>query len=529
MQSYSGMATGGSRSMTGTTYWLGLSIFVLASAVIFILQTRHGIGVLPDSTRYMRVAPTSYDAPLYTWLLDGVRALGIDLAEGARAIGFVLVCLNTALVWHILNRGDVPVTCAIIGTALVVLAPSFTIGHSVAMSEPVFFFFIFCSVIALAAFFRSGAKPHLLASGVAAGAATLARFSALPLSAAIGIAILANARRSIRQRLVDAISFAIVDGGIFMSWVAASMAMKGNGIGREMRLYGNPDWDRWMSGLETLSTLIVPGRVPGPVRYALLFVALLICVVLISRCILVTGRAMLSKRAIGDDVIPLVLALFAPLYVVFLIVAVNIEANLPLTTRYALPLYVTLVITLTFAAARREVFAGSRVLRWSLSGLVLVLLLGNAARTTVQGKDAFANGIGFSSVDWATSPLVKAVNDLPAEALIFTNAPDALNFLTGRSTRYVPLKFERRTGAEGRAGSSEKQVSELSDALRGQNAYMVFADKVDWRFYLMSEDELKSLLSVTVYKELEDGRIYVSSASAGSTSNGAPTVDSQQQ
>ncbi len=215
-----------------------MALFLVASTIIFLLQTRHGIGVLPDSVRYMRVAPTSYDAPLYTWMLDLVRMSGYDLVQGAKVIGLVLVCANTALIWHILTRGENPLVFSVLGTALIVLSPAFTIAHAVAMSEPVFFLLIFCSVLAFMAFFRTHNRLLLVPSAVAGGAATLARFSALPLSAAMGLALLANPRRTLRQRIADLICFALIEGVIFFGWIGASAASNGHGIGREVRLYG---------------------------------------------------------------------------------------------------------------------------------------------------------------------------------------------------------------------------------------------------------------------------------------------------
>ena len=53
------------------------------------------------------------------------------------------------------------------------------------------------------------------------------------------------------------------------------------------------------------------------------------------------------------------------------------------------------------------------------------------------------------------------------------------------------------------------QIANVAAALKQGDGYLIFADKVDWRFYLMSEDELRNALELRVIEEVEDGRIYV--------------------
>lgn len=106
--------------------------FPLVAALLFLLSTHHGIGIYPDSTRYMGLAARPWDAPLYPALLQLVAATGIDIATGAWGIGLALCALNALLTWAILREASGRATYAALGTALVVIAPQ-TAGKNLAI------------------------------------------------------------------------------------------------------------------------------------------------------------------------------------------------------------------------------------------------------------------------------------------------------------------------------------------------------------------------------------------------------------
>src|ERR1044072_2019180 len=145
--------------------WVDCALLMLASAVIFLFNTHQGIGVEPDTTRYMRLGPESYDAPLYTWALDAIRFSGLSFQGGAKAFALLLVAANTVLIWHMLLLGSASTAYAATGTLLIALSPQFVGVHAVAMSEAPFLATLLLTVFAFLRYVESRRTAWLLGCG----------------------------------------------------------------------------------------------------------------------------------------------------------------------------------------------------------------------------------------------------------------------------------------------------------------------------------------------------------------------------
>lgn len=482
---------------------------ILASAAIFFLNTNHGIGILPDTTRYMRLGPQSYDAPMYTWFLDGFVLSGIDIVTGAKILGFLLTIINSALVWQILIRGTDSNLYAAVGTALIVFSPHFVGGHAVAMSEPLFIFFVFCSLFALLKIFESGNWIWVAAGGIVVALTALVRFSGVSLGPAFVVCLLVNPARRVGQRVLDVVIFSAVSSIVFFAWAIVSKLTTGQATGRALALYGNADAKRWLAGLETLSALLIPVQVPLPLRLAVLLFVIAgsawLCIRYIGS---ILGRAAARKWG-GNEIVPVYLALFSLFYIVFMIAALNIEANLPLNGRYALPFYVTTVMTMTIVFAHTRPVTGiQKIFFYVFAAFTFVLLASHAARTVDRTREAYAQGIGYASVAWSVSPVIQAIKKLPDNATIYSNGPDVINYLTKRATLFIPFRIKRRTGIEDPANPLDRQLEDMGQRLAMGNGYVVFLNEIDWRFFLITEAELKQKLELVMIDERSDGRIY---------------------
>lgn len=484
-------------------------VLVLLSAVLFLVNTRHGIGVYVDSTRYMGLSVIPYDAPLYPWLLNLRVLFGLSIDGAAEVLGLLFVCANTALIWHLIFRGTRSVWLSSLGTALAVVSPQFVTLHALAMSEPPFLFLLLLTMLLFLLYLEERSLALLVACALALGLAALARFTAPALGAAVALFLLLDARLPLRRRISDIALFAGVSGAVFFGWAAFSQTTEGHSIGRELRFHGNMGPKEWHDSLEALTAWLLPDEVPFVLRVALLVVVAATVAVLAFREIhKLAAVSPQSGADTGADLAAL-LAFFIVGYLAFMVLATSVEANLALNGRYAFPAYVAAVMLTSIVAARIDI--GSRRPAAVLVGLLAVaaaVLPSHMLRTAMRSADAYRSGVGYASVNWRQSPTVAAVAALPPNAQLFTNGQDAVAYLIGRPSQLIPNHFELRTGLPDPERPWDLQIDELRAALQQPDSYVVFFDQIDWRFYQAREDELVAALPLTLVSEQEDGRIY---------------------
>jgi len=99
--------------------------------------------------------------------------------------------------------------------------------------------------------------------------------------------------------------------------------------------------------------------------------------------------------------------------------------------------------------------------------------------------------------------LLRQVSELPADAHLYSNAPDAIYILTGRIALFSPFKRE-----ESALKGSYRQLDKFLGRLRADTAAtLVWFSPVN-RQYLYTPDELPGSCEVQLVREFADGALY---------------------
>jgi hypothetical protein len=206
--------------------------------------------------------------------------------------------------------------------------------------------------------------------------------------------------------------------------------------------------------------------------------------------------------------VPLICILFLCLYLTGLVCAIFfVEANLPFSHRILFPFFVVLgVVMITLG---RNAFHFVRKPKWFV--VLAVMLLG--AFLIAQGKTMARevrifteNGEGFSGKKWKASKVMEFIKGLPDHSTIYSNGPEAIEFLTGRQTKMIPSKRNIASNEENARLSEE--LGRMMRDLESSKGYLVYFDLVAWRGYIPGVEELEPYGELKLVYQARDGTVY---------------------
>ncbi|MGB8252238.1 MAG: hypothetical protein WCF08_03420, partial [Anaerolineaceae bacterium] len=221
--------------------YLVIVAIALIGFVNVLFATRGGIGAQSDSAFYVGVARNlsaghglgltrpftgfeffSIFPPLYSLILAGLAASGLDLIEAARWMNALLFGLTIGLaggffIW----RWKSPFAGTLVA-ALIAFSPSMIAAHAWLLSEPLYYFLGTISLLALIIFLTGQRWTWLVLSASAAALAALDRYAGLALAICGLITLLLQPSSGITVRIKRLVVFgliSLVPTGIWL-WVA---------------------------------------------------------------------------------------------------------------------------------------------------------------------------------------------------------------------------------------------------------------------------------------------------------------------
>ncbi len=446
--------------------------------------------------------PLTQYPPLFPILLAVPGLWGSDPLSSARLLNTLLFAANILLVGVAIQRySRGPIWPAPAGALLVLTLPDILTIHAMAWSEPAFIFFAVAGCLSLAGYLDSGRRKLLLPAAAAVAAASLTRYVGVVLILTGCAAIIMLSSRPLRRRIADMLLFAAGAGLPLGAWFLRNAAVAGSFANRES-VYHPLTGPALLQAWTTVAGWIVPFAGPHPLR---------ISGALIGLAVLGVGAslAVLRRQIAGLPLFrfSILLILFSGLYLLFLAFTLSFyDAATPLDGRILSPVFVTgLILVLTHLQEAISRGRMARRLGLGFLGLGGALVGGYLIQSIPQVQRNNSAGINYTGRDWRQSDTVRRVQALPADALIYTNAPDAIYLLTGRTVNLLPPLANIYTQQANTYYAAQMGIIRAQAAQ--QAVYLVYFYTV-YRMYLPQEAQLRQDLPLLPGQAATDGVLY---------------------
>ena len=488
-----------------------------------------GIGISPDSVFYLSAAdsviaghglrpiayhytptvasgkPQAVFPPVYPLLLSLSDLFSTDRLAAAMWFHSLVFAANVCLVAtmaYLATAGSA--AAAIAALMLFITSPRLLEVHTMAWSDPPFMLFALSSMLFLMLHIARPRKWLLASVSLTTALALTTRYVGITMLPPMIVAILLLENQHLKRCILDGV--VVIGAGLspLVAWLVRNVLIADSTTSRSFALHpiGMSDLNDAVTALLMLS---LPFSGNAYVK------ATSFCVV----CgLMVVGLTLVLKheRPIGSAAamnasVQVLAALFVTSYVLFLF-AYNslVDPAVELDSRVLAPAYVFALVLVIAAVYKLSIDRHSMAVWRGFLALAFALTAVNGARTVSFAIHRHDEGSSFTSADWVHSASIQYVKTLSEARTIYSNGVDAIHVLTGREALRIPAKVDpmngkRITGFDGEMNAARGEVIR-------QRAVVVYFDRIAWRSYLPSKDELEDFYMLPVLVRLDDGVVY---------------------
>lgn len=514
-------------------FGIGMLALAVGGVVSALACTRHGAGIGGDGVAYVMTArnlldgyglswigptgdirPLTVFAPLFPTLLGAGGLLGVDPLLGARWLNAGLFGLNVFLTVAILRVCVQDAGLPLVGGMFVLFSPVFFPLHTGVASEPVFMTLLLLATLGLVQYLCSGEVRWLLLAACGAGASYLARYAGTSLIAAGALLVLFRREERWRARVRRSLLFLVVACVPVALWMARNAIVAGTSTSRVLE-YQPIEASLFGLIADLVSYWFLPDRVPPALRAAM---------VLVGALFLLIAGIWAQRRSPEAVVVPEercgwaltgVWGVTSGVYLgVLLVSRAFLVPRISLDQRILSPVHLLTLLALIVAVDRIR-GSSSRWLGWLATGGVLLLAVFYIGRGTVRALELQVDGQGFASLAWRSSPLINAMELLPAETPIYTNEVEAVYLLSSRRPYRLPTGclpvdalYGYEPGGDCRTAEYLTWASNMRESLAQEGAVLAIFDTYAMTpYYAAVVPELVEGLDVLTTQG--DGRLYV--------------------
>jgi hypothetical protein len=191
---------------------------------------------------------------------------------------------------------------------------------------------------------------------------------------------------------------------------------------------------------------------------------------------------------------------------------------LPISDRYLYPAYVALVL---LGATTVPALTQTSAMRRGVAVAIAAFVALSVVRAAKVADDGYEHGWGYAAEAWRSSPAVAYVNALPRSAVVYSDDPYALLYLTAHDVHNVPNVIVRRLGTEN--PDYAREISEMQRRLRATDGVVVIFDRDRGAFVMPVLPHLLESLPLEEKARLDDAIGYVVAGTTSTSREILPT------
>jgi len=499
--------------------YLIMTIFAFIGAALLLFVTDWGISISPDSTVYITLArnllkgygfstsqgsPLTHFPPLYPLLLSLSALWGQDPLDGARIIHVFLFMATLALSFFIIYRETSgSITAAITGLLFLLCSDTVIQVYSYAWSESLFILPALAGLWLLSKYPEESKISLLLGSAVLIGLASSTRYAGVFLIITGFLFILLFSKSRFYRKLIVAACFAAISFLPVFFWLIRNFLVTGTLTDRSLIIHPIT-WRHLNDGILTVSQwFLLPQNCGLDIRY---FVLAIFAVIFSTAYILLFRFTFKTEGNERTVYFPSIFIIFVFSYCIFVGFSTSfIDADITFDDRILFPLYIPGVIAFVCLAYHIWLhYKKSKAVAVSFLLISFSFLTAQVINSVPLFFLLHNNGNGYSSKYWKHSPIIRVIKSLPDDLVIFTNCPDAVEILTGRSSRMLPVKFDVSNRRKNE--NFVLQINYMILQIENGKAILIYSSLVK-RCYLPSPEEIKRNLHVPILYTGWDGFI----------------------
>lgn len=486
----------------------------IGAAIIWHATSLYGIGVTPDSVRYLSAAQSFLDGdgftlyngqplitspPLYPALLAALSLFGLKTVTAARALNIALFAaiimatdrwLAGRFRWRLI--GDLMVVGVLLSISLIDIAVS-------AWTETLFALLVLIFLIVLERQEGAWSSRGTTAMGVVTALACLTRY--------IGVIIIPYfllwlflSELDMKTKLRRGITYSSVGLVPLVLWLGRNLWLSDTLTGnRQGSVFPLTD----IMG-QTASAVVNWFYTPVYINRLIALIAIGVIVTAVAAFYWLENRHGLTRNNLCRR---LAVPGFATYYILCLTAMACVIDFDKVGNRLASPAFVPLLLTL-FIVLDHVASGGRRTRRRIKQAVVLVLCLtwlgGNLYRTYTFVSDTAANGTGgYATTSWQQSEMVSYLESRPLSGPLYTNGPDVVYLMTGQKALLSP----RRSGPS--LSGSALGLDAFKDVVdREGSVYLAWFTEIG-RPYMYSPKDLSQHFRLLPQGRVKDGTLYL--------------------